>query len=75
VQAVADNGFCSDKGEIKEFKTASGLEKYGTVKNNMQKTSLRDHILSLIEKEFGNTNPYTLQILQKQYPILSKILE
>ncbi len=28
-----------------------------------------------IEKEFGNTNPYTLELLQRQYPILSKILK
>jgi hypothetical protein len=75
VQAVADNGVCSDKGEIKEFKTASGLEKYGAVKNNIQKMSLKDLILSLIEKEFGNTDPYTLELLQRQYPILSKILK
>ena len=75
MQAVADNGVCSDKGETKEFKTASGLEKYGTVKNSIQKMSLKDLILSLIEKEFGNTNPYTLELLQRQYPILSKILK
>ena len=74
VRAVADNGFCEDKGEIKSFKTASGLEKYGTVINNKQMT-LKDRILSLIEKEFGNIDPYTLQILQKNYPILSKLLE
>jgi hypothetical protein len=75
VRAVADNGVCSDKGEIKEFKTKSGLEEYETVKNDMQKMSLKNFVLSLIEKEFGNTDPYTLQILQKQYPILSRILK
>ncbi len=75
VRAVADNGFCIDKGEIKEFKTASGLEKYGTVITNIEKMTLKDRILLLIEKEFGNTDPYTIQILQKQYPILSKLLE
>jgi hypothetical protein len=75
VRAVADNGFCDDKGEIKEFKTASTLGEYGTVKDSMQKISLRDKILSLIEKEFGSADPYTLQILQKQYPILSRILK
>jgi len=75
VRAVADNGYCEDKGEIKEFKTASGLEKYGTVINTKQKMSLKSFVLSIIEKEFGNTDPYTLQILQEQYPILSKILK
>ena len=74
VRAVANNGFCEDKGEIKSFKTASGLEKYGTVINNKQMT-LKDRILSLIEKEFGNIDPYTLQLLQKNYPILSKLLK
>ena len=75
VRAVADNGVCSDKGEIKEFKTATGLEKYGMVKNDMQRKSLKNFVLSLIEKEFGNTDPYTLKILQKQYPILVRILK
>ena len=75
VRAVADNGFCEDKGEIKEFKTASTLGEYGTVKDSMQKISLRDKILSLIEKEFGSVDHYTLQLLQKQYPILSRILK
>ena len=75
VRAVADNGYCEDKGQIKEFKTASGLEKYGTVKNSIQKITLKDRILLLIEKEFGNTDPYTLKILEKQYPILSKLLK
>ena len=75
VRAVADNGYCEDKGEAKEFRTASGLEKYGTVINTKQKLTLKDIVLSIIEKEFGNTDPYTLQLLQKQYPILAKILK
>jgi len=29
----------------------------------------------LIEKEFGSVDHYTLQLLQKQYPILSRILK
>ena len=75
VRAVAYNGVCTDKGEIKEFKTLSTLNEYGTVKTTMQKMTLKDKILSLIEKEFGSTDEYILQILKKQYPILSKLLE
>lgn len=75
VRSVANNGFCLDKGEIKEFKTASTLEEHGTAKDLTQKMTLRDKILSFIEKEYGRADPYTLQILQKQYPILSRILK
>jgi hypothetical protein len=74
VQAVSDNHVCSDKGEIKEFKTGSFIgEKGYTI--NQQKTSLKDRILNLIEKQYGNVDPYTLQMLQKKFPILSKILD
>ncbi|MDH7506739.1 MAG: hypothetical protein QHH15_02985 [Candidatus Thermoplasmatota archaeon] len=75
VRAVADNGVCDDKGGIKEFKTLSSLKEYETLKNNNQQMSLKQKILSLIEREFGNTDPYTIQMLQKQYPVLSKLLE
>jgi len=74
VRAVADNGVCESKGEIKEFKTLSGLKTDHTKTVISQNTikSARYQTYEWLKKNFDNE---VFEKLGERYPQLEKIVK
>ena len=76
VRAVANNGVCEDKGEIKEFRTTgfSGTDTQTVEKTIDQRSLIKTRILSYLNKKY-NLNEETINALIKQYPMIEKIIK
>ena len=80
VRAVANNGICENKGEIKEFKTLSGLgeTEYKEVTKTMIRDRIKTQIRSLILREFdilGIPEDAPIELIIDSYPMLGRLLQ
>lgn len=74
VRAVADNGLCESKGEIKEFKTLSGLNKefVEPIRSESGIRTFRYQTYEWLKKNFNNE---AFEKLAERYPQLENIVK
>ena len=80
VRAVAYNGICEHKGEIKEFKTLSGLGdiQYKEIDRTTVKERLQSRMKLLILKGFnilGIPEDAPMELIIDSYPMLGRLLQ
>ena len=80
VRAVANNGICENRGEIKEFRTLSGLgeTEYKEVTKTMIRDRIKNQIRSLILRGFdilGIPEDAPIELIIDSYPILGRLLQ
>ena len=83
VRAVADNGVCQSKGDIKEFRTIGGKEQIDQPNDsfdeiNIPKTNFKVRISQLVKKlfsRFENLSNVFIQRVLENNPIIEKYLE
>jgi hypothetical protein len=83
VRAVADNGVCQSKGDIKEFRTVGGKDQIDQPNDsfdeiNIPKTNFKVRISQLVEKlfsRFENLSNVLIQRVLENNPIIEKYLE
>ncbi len=80
VRAVANNGVCEHKGEIKEFTTISGLghAEYREIDRTNVKERMQTQIKSLIIKRLnilGITEDTPIELIIDSYPSLGRLLQ
>lgn len=73
VRAVSDNGVCENKGEIKEFKTLSGIDITDSISHNTKtvEKSTRSYTYEWLKKNFDSE---ALEKLAEKYPLLQKLV-
>lgn len=81
VRAVANNGLCEHKGEIKEFKTLSGYgeteykeKSIATLKEKIE-TFIQNQIETLLFDVLGIPENAPRELIIDSYPILGRLLE
>jgi hypothetical protein len=81
VRSVADNGLCQHKGEVKEFKTESGLgeteykeKPIATLKEKIQ-NFIQIRIETLLYDVLGIPEDAPRELIIDSYPILGRLLE
>lgn len=80
VRSVANNGICEHKGEVKEFRTLSGLgeTKYIEIDQPTIKERINTRIKSLIFKGFkilGIPEDAPMELIIDSYPMLGRLLQ
>ena len=80
VRSVANNGICEHKGEVKEFRTLSGLgeTRYIEIDQPTLKERINTRIKSLIYKGFnilGIPEDAPMELIIDSYPMLGRLLQ